>query len=135
MRLADKVRDGVSLAHLSGDEVLVESDGKTKLCRHGETGSSIRTWVLAEARAREERELAEYAAVTTRYSKEKYSHRGLRKVCARCSHELLSMWVFGHVARACPTHVSFSPSPPPLPPTKGEYNSQRDDQNSSFRSS
>lgn len=37
-----------------GDEVLVESDGRTKLCRHGEAGSSIRTWVLAEARARAE---------------------------------------------------------------------------------
>jgi hypothetical protein len=37
-----------------GDEVLVESDGKTKLCRHGETGSTIRTWLLAEARARAE---------------------------------------------------------------------------------
>ena len=37
-----------------GHEVLVESDGKTKLCRHGEMGSSIRTWVLAETRARAE---------------------------------------------------------------------------------
>jgi hypothetical protein len=35
-----------------GEEVLVESDGKTKLCRHGETGSTIRTWLFMEARAR-----------------------------------------------------------------------------------
>ena len=37
-----------------GNEVLVESDGKTKLCRHGETGSTIRTWLFAEAKARAE---------------------------------------------------------------------------------
>ena len=43
-------------SHLNkrGDVVLVESDGKTKLCRHGETGSTIRTWLLAEAKARAE---------------------------------------------------------------------------------
>ena len=35
-----------------GQEVLVESDGRTKLCRHGETASSIRSWALHEARAR-----------------------------------------------------------------------------------
>ena len=34
------------------EDVLLESDLKTKLCRHGETGSSIRTWIQAEARAR-----------------------------------------------------------------------------------
>ena len=35
-----------------GHEVLVESDGRTKLCRHGETAASIRSWALLEARAR-----------------------------------------------------------------------------------
>jgi hypothetical protein len=35
-----------------GQEVLVESDGRTKLCRHGETAASIRSWALLEARAR-----------------------------------------------------------------------------------
>lgn len=35
-----------------GEDVLVETDLKTKLCRHGETSTAIRTWVLAEARAR-----------------------------------------------------------------------------------
>ena len=35
-----------------GDEVLVETDLQTKLCRHGETGSTIRTWLQAESRAR-----------------------------------------------------------------------------------
>ena len=34
-----------------GNEVLVESDGRTKLCRHGETAASIRSWALLEARA------------------------------------------------------------------------------------
>eukprot|EP00966_Prymnesium_polylepis_P067358 1563907-Prymnesium_polylepis.2 len=37
-----------------GDEVLVETDMKTKLCRHGETSSTIRNWLQAEAQARSE---------------------------------------------------------------------------------
>lgn len=37
-----------------GGEVLVETDCKTKLCVHGETSSTIRSWLLAEARARAE---------------------------------------------------------------------------------
>lgn len=43
-------------SHLNkhGEQVLIESDGKTMLCRHGERSSSIRTWLLAEARARAE---------------------------------------------------------------------------------
>ena len=35
-----------------GAEVLVETDQRTKLCVHGETGSTIRNWVQAEARAK-----------------------------------------------------------------------------------
>ena len=34
-----------------GEDVLVETDLKTKLCRHGELSSSIRTWVQLEAKA------------------------------------------------------------------------------------
>ena len=43
-----------AFSHLNrdGSEILVETDAKTKLCCHGETSSSIRTWVLAEAKAR-----------------------------------------------------------------------------------
>ena len=37
-----------------GEDVLVETDLKTKLCRHGELSSSIRTWVQLEAKARAE---------------------------------------------------------------------------------
>ena len=37
-----------------GEDVLVETDLKTKLCRHGELSSSIRTWVQIEAKARAE---------------------------------------------------------------------------------
>ena len=37
-----------------GEDVLVETDLKTKLCRHGELSSSIRTWVQMEAKARAE---------------------------------------------------------------------------------
>ena len=42
-----------AFSHLNqhGEEVLVETDAKTKLCRHGETSSSIRTWLLAESHA------------------------------------------------------------------------------------
>ena len=42
-----------TFSHLNqrGEDVLVDSDMKTKLCRHGETGSTIRTWLQAEARA------------------------------------------------------------------------------------
>ena len=42
-----------TFSHLNklGEEVLVETDLQTKLCRHGETGSTIRTWLQAEARA------------------------------------------------------------------------------------
>ena len=36
------------------EDVLVETDLKTKLCRHGELSSSIRTWVQLEAKARAE---------------------------------------------------------------------------------
>ena len=45
-----------TFSHLNkhGGEVLVESDGKTKLCCHGEHGSSIRTWLHAESQARAE---------------------------------------------------------------------------------
>lgn len=47
------------VAHFShinkqGDDVLVETDLKTKLCRHGETSSTIRTWLQLEAKARAE---------------------------------------------------------------------------------
>ena len=35
-----------------GEDVLVETDLKTKLCRHGELSSSIRSWVQIEAKAR-----------------------------------------------------------------------------------
>ena len=35
-----------------GDPVLVDVDLKTKLCQHGETSSTIRTWLQLEARAR-----------------------------------------------------------------------------------
>jgi hypothetical protein len=51
-RLTPTLRVAV-FSHLNrdGDEVLVETDAKTKLCCHGETGSSIRTWVLAESQA------------------------------------------------------------------------------------
>ena len=35
-----------------GEDVLVETDLKTKLCRHGELSSSIRSWVQMEAKAR-----------------------------------------------------------------------------------
>ena len=43
-----------TFSHLNkfGEDVLVETDLVTKLCRHGETGSSIRTWVQLEAAAR-----------------------------------------------------------------------------------
>ena len=34
-----------------GHEVLLDSDGKTKLCRHGETASTIRTWLHNESQA------------------------------------------------------------------------------------
>jgi len=34
-----------------GDDVLLDVDGKTKLCKHGETASTIRTWLHNEARA------------------------------------------------------------------------------------
>ena len=37
-----------------GEDVLVETDLKSKLCRHGELSSSIRTWVQIEAKARAE---------------------------------------------------------------------------------
>jgi len=37
-----------------GNIVLVDVDLKTKLCKHGETSSTIRTWLQLEARAREE---------------------------------------------------------------------------------
>ena len=42
-----------AFSHLNqhGEEVLVETDKRTKLCRHGETSSSIRTWLLAESQA------------------------------------------------------------------------------------
>lgn len=35
-----------------GEDVLVDTDLTTKLCRHGETGSTIRNWLQAEAKAR-----------------------------------------------------------------------------------
>ena len=43
-----------TFSHLNknGDEIFVDSDLQTKLCKHGETGSTIRTWLHAEARAR-----------------------------------------------------------------------------------
>ena len=34
-----------------GEEVLLDVDGKTKLCKHGETASTIRTWLHNEAKA------------------------------------------------------------------------------------
>ena len=34
-----------------GEDVLVETDLKTKLCRHGETSSTIRNWLQLEAKA------------------------------------------------------------------------------------
>ena len=34
-----------------GQEILLDVDGKTKLCKHGETASTIRTWLHNEARA------------------------------------------------------------------------------------
>ena len=37
-----------------GEPVLVDVDLKTKLCKHGETSSTIRTWLQLEARARAE---------------------------------------------------------------------------------
>ena len=37
-----------------GEPVLVDADLKTKLCQHGETSSTIRTWLQIEARARAE---------------------------------------------------------------------------------
>jgi hypothetical protein len=37
-----------------GEDVLVETDLKTKLCRHGETSSTIRNWIQLEAHARAE---------------------------------------------------------------------------------
>ena len=37
-----------------GEPVLVDADLKTKLCQHGETSSTIRTWLQLEARARTE---------------------------------------------------------------------------------
>ncbi len=44
-----------TFGHLNkyGGDVLVETDLKTKLCPHGETSSSIRSWVQIEAQARE----------------------------------------------------------------------------------
>ena len=43
-----------AFSHLNknGDEIFVADDLQTKLCKHGETGSTIRTWLYAEARAR-----------------------------------------------------------------------------------
>ena len=35
-----------------GQPVLVDADLKTKLCQHGETSSTIRTWLQLEAQAR-----------------------------------------------------------------------------------
>ena len=45
-----------AFSHLNkhGKEVLVDSDLRTKLCRHGEMGSTIRNWLHTEARARAE---------------------------------------------------------------------------------
>lgn len=45
-----------TFSHLNklGDDVLVETDLKTKLCRHGETSSTIRNWLQSEATARAE---------------------------------------------------------------------------------
>ena len=37
-----------------GQPVLVDADLKTKLCKHGETSSTIRTWLQLEAQARAE---------------------------------------------------------------------------------
>ena len=37
-----------------GEPVLVDVDLKTKLCQHGETSSTIRTWLQLEAQARAE---------------------------------------------------------------------------------
>ena len=37
-----------------GQPVLVDADLKTKLCQHGETSSTIRTWLQLEARSRAE---------------------------------------------------------------------------------
>lgn len=37
-----------------GGDVLLETDLKTKLCIHGETSSTIRTWCQTEAKARKE---------------------------------------------------------------------------------
>ena len=37
-----------------GEPVLVDADLKTKLCQHGETSSTIRTWLQLEAQARTE---------------------------------------------------------------------------------
>jgi len=37
-----------------GQPVLVDVDLKTKLCKHGETSSTIRTWLQLEAKARAE---------------------------------------------------------------------------------
>ena len=37
-----------------GQPVLVDVDLRTKLCKHGETSSTIRTWLQIEARARAE---------------------------------------------------------------------------------
>ena len=37
-----------------GEMVLVDVDLKTKLCKHGETSSTIRTWLQLEAQARAE---------------------------------------------------------------------------------
>ena len=43
-----------TFSHLNklGDDVLVETDLKTKLCRHGETSSTIRNWLQVEANAK-----------------------------------------------------------------------------------
>ena len=45
-----------TFSHLNklGEDVLVETDLKTKLCRHGETSSTIRNWLQVEASARAE---------------------------------------------------------------------------------
>ena len=45
-----------TFSHLNklGEDVLVETDLKTKLCRHGETSSTIRNWLQFEAKARTE---------------------------------------------------------------------------------
>ena len=45
-----------TFSHLNklGEDVLVETDLKTKLCRHGETSSTIRNWLQFEAKARAE---------------------------------------------------------------------------------